>query len=219
MQLPQRAHQPLIKRVKRTVLRTLHWNRFYQEKRPLGMEPRWAMIAAELSDEATLLDVGCNIGIYTRRAAEKGITALGVDLNPRYVERARSLHQDVPGLGFLFMNLGPREIARLPTFDATLCLSVHHQWARRFGLDESWEMVRILLGHTRRKLFFEPASIRSKYETQAPEIVDLDRESIIATNLAALRRVAPPDFSMRCLGESPCMGNEPFRLLFLAERA
>jgi SAM-dependent methyltransferase len=219
MQVSPPTRKPLIKRVKRKVLRSLRWTRHYQLKRPLGMEPRWAMIEAELSDEATLLDVGCNLGIYTRRAAERGMIALGVDLERRHIDKARVMHADVPGLAFLFMNLGPREIARLPTFDATLCLSVHHHWARQFGLDASWEMMRTLLGHTRRKLFFEPASIRSKYEPHAPKIVDNDRGSIIETNLAALRSVAPPDCSVRHLGESPCMGKEPFRLLFLAERA
>jgi SAM-dependent methyltransferase len=219
MQLQHNGRKPLIKRVKKSVLRTLRGNPAYQEKRPLGMEPRWEMIASELSDEATLLDLGCNLGVFTRRAAERGMISLGIDIDAGFIRKARTLHKDVAGLGFMFMNLGPREIARLPQFDATLCLSVHHHWAKQFGLEQSWEMMRTLLSHTRRKLFFEPASIRSKYEANAPEIVDLDRGSIIETNLTALRSVAPPDYSVRHLGESPCMGKEPFRLMFLAERA
>ncbi|MCZ7627411.1 MAG: hypothetical protein C3F12_04115 [Candidatus Methylomirabilota bacterium] len=210
---------PLIKRVKKTVARVWRGNPPYQEKRRGGMDNRWAMISGEISaGDGTLLDLGCNVGVFTRKAAEAGLIALGIDTDAGVVKKARALHQDVPGLGFMIMNLGPREIARLPEFDVTLCLSVHHYWARLFGLEVSWEMIRTLLTHTRSKLFFEPASIRSKYKESAPDIIDLDRNSIINTNVTALRRVAPAGYTVRYLGETPCIGKEPFRLLFIAER-
>ncbi len=209
----------LIKQVKKAVVRAWRGNSPYQEKRRGSMEIRWAMIAAEISDgESTLLDLGCNLGVFTRKAAEAGLISLGIDTDAEVIKKARALHKDVPGLEFMCMNLGPGEIARLPEFDVTLCLSVHHYWARRFGLDVSWEMMRTLLAHTRSKLFFEPASIRSKYKGSAPDIVDLDRNSIIESNVTALRRIAPAGYTVRYLGETPCIGKEPFRLLFVAER-
>lgn len=210
---------PLIKRVKKTVVRAWRGNPPYQEKRRGGMENRWGMIAAEISaGESTLLDLGCNIGVFTRKAAEAGLISLGIDTDAEVIKKARALHEGVLGLGFMIMNLSPREIARLPEFDVTLCLSVHHYWAKEFGLEVSWEMMRTLLTHTRSKLFFEPASIRSKYKESAPNIVDLDRDSIIESNVTALRRIAPAAYTVRYLGETPCIGKEPFRLLFVAER-
>lgn len=209
----------LIKQVKKAVVRAWRGNPAYQEKRRGSMEIRWAMIAADISDgESTLLDLGCNLGVFTRKAAEAGLISLGIDTDAEVIKKARALHKDVAGLEFMCMNLDPSEIARLPEFDVTLCLSVHHYWARRFGLDVSWEMIRTLLAHTRSKLFFEPASIRSKYKGSAPDIVDLDRSSIIEFNMTTLHRIAPAGYTVRYLGETPCIGKEPFRLLFVAER-
>ena len=57
-----------------------------------------------------------------------------------------------------------------------------------------------------------------KYREQGPDIVDNNRDSIIETNLSALRSVASADQTVRYLGETPCLGIEPFRLLFVVER-
>jgi hypothetical protein len=79
-------------------------------------------------------------------------------------------------------------------------------------------MVATLLTRTRRRLLFEPASVRKKYKADAPEIIDLDRDSIIEDTQRQILAAAGDAFTIRCLGETPCLGIEPFRLLFEVER-
>jgi SAM-dependent methyltransferase len=226
--LPSRSKQhvsdkkkPLLKSVKKEVkiLLGLKKPRLpYQAKRVEGTDKRWEMVVTNLtSSDRNLLDLGCNLGLLTRRAADTGLLALGVDVDTGLIRKARSHHSNISNLSFMCLDINPDTIQGLPKFDVILCLSVHHYWARHYGLERSWEMIATLLTKTRHKLFFEPASIRRKYRDNAPEIVDLDRNSIIDYNTRCLTEAATTHQTIRYLGETPCLGREPFRLLFIVE--
>jgi hypothetical protein len=213
--------KPILKRVKKEVkiLLGLKKPRLpYQAKRMEGTDKRWEMIVTNIRPgDRNLLDLGCNLGVLARRATDAGLLALGVDVDPSLIRKARSRHRHIPNLSFMCLELNPETIKSLPEFDVTLCLSVHHYWARHYGLEKSWEMMSTLLSKTQHKLFFEPASIRKKYWDNAPDIVDLDRESIINYNIARLTALATNGQTVRYLGETPCLGRESFRLLFIVE--
>jgi 2-polyprenyl-3-methyl-5-hydroxy-6-metoxy-1,4-benzoquinol methylase len=52
----------------------------FQIKRSLQTEKRWKLIASELSeDDDNLLDIGCDAGVLTSKAARTGRLAIGVD--------------------------------------------------------------------------------------------------------------------------------------------
>ena len=56
-----------------------------------------------LTEGMTVLDIGCGTGTITRGIAEivgAGGRVVGVDSNPALINKARQLHQDVPGLEF-----------------------------------------------------------------------------------------------------------------------
>lgn len=191
----------------------------YQRKRVVGTDQRWGLIAATLDpDDRSLLDVGCNMGILTRRAATAGLTSIGVDVLERAVAAARRQHAKVPGLAFMHLNVDPTTIASLPSCDVTLCLSVHHLWITQNGVESGWGMVSTLLRNTRRKMFFEPASIAKKFNTNEQNFTDLDRQSLQDFNTDQLMKAAGPGWRISFLGETECLGPEPFRLLFLAAR-
>jgi len=215
-------HKPILKRVKREIkiLLGLKKPRLpYQAKRVEGTDKRWEMIVTNIRpSDRNLLDLACNVGILTRRAADAGLLALGIDVDARVVHKARSRHRHISNLSFMCLELNPETIKDLPEFDVTLCLSVHHYWARHYGLEKSWEMMSTLLAKTKNKLFFEPASIRKKYWDNAPDIIDLDRESIINYNVARLTALTTNVQTVHHLGETPCIGRESFRLLFVLER-
>jgi SAM-dependent methyltransferase len=214
--------KPVLKRVKKEmkILLGLKKPRLpYQVDRAEGTDKRWEIILSNIrSGDRNLLDLGCNLGLLARRAADAGLLTLGVDVDAKLIRKARSRHRHIPNLSFMYLELNPETIKDLPEFDITLCLSVHHYWARHYGLEKSWEMMSTLLAKTRRRLFFEPASIRKKYWDNAPKIVDLDRQSIINYNMARLTALANNGETVHHLGETPCLGREPFRLLFVVER-
>jgi hypothetical protein len=95
---------------------------------------------------------------------------------------------------------------------------VHHYWVRIFGEDPAWQIVGELLRRARKKLFFEPASVKRKFGSKHLDFEDLDREAIVEYNTKHLEAAAGPDQSIRVLGETPCRPREPFRMMFLIDR-
>ena len=214
--------KPLLKRLKKEIkiLMGLKKPRLpYQVERAEGTDKRWEMIHTNIrSGDRNLLDLGCNLGVLARRAADAGLLTLGVDVDASLIRKAKSRHRNVHNLSFMCLELDPETIKGLPEFDIILCLSVHHYWARNYGLEKSWEMMSTLLAKARSRLFFEPASLRKKYWDNAPTIIDLDRQSIIKYNMARLTALANNGEAVHHLGETPCLGRESFRLLFVVER-
>jgi len=192
----------------------------YQSKRTLGTEQRWQMIGAQLDEnDRSLLDIGCNLGIFTRQAAERGLLALGLDRLPRAVAKATRQNENVDGLAFMQFELTPDTLAKLPAFDVVMCLSVFHYWIAAYGEATAWLMIRRLIKKTQRKFFFEPASIRKKYGLNAPEgMNDLDRDWLVRYHLERLTEAAGSDRQATYLGETACLGPETFRLMFLVSK-
>ncbi len=213
--------RPLFKRIKKRAKHTLGVKRRlpYQTERTEGTDKRWEIINNYLQPEdRNILDLGCNLGILTHRAAESGLLAIGIDVDNSFIQKARSRFRKIPNLSFLCIDINPDTISFLPEFDVILCLSVHHYWAKYYGLEKSWEMMATLLSKTRNKLFFEPAGQKKKYGQNAPNIIDFDRDSIIQYSTQCLNRMVTKGQSVRYLGETPCIGREPFRFIFLVER-
>jgi ubiquinone/menaquinone biosynthesis C-methylase UbiE len=86
-----------------------------------------ALRALELRADDRLLDVGCGTGAAVRRAAQLVERAVGVDLSPAMIARARELAADVPNAEFR-----EADSERLPfpdeTFTAVLCTTSFHHY-------------------------------------------------------------------------------------------
>jgi hypothetical protein len=88
-----------------------------------------------------------------------------------------------------------------------------------YGETTAWSMVGQLIERTGRKFFFEPASLLKKYGANPPSgVADLDRKGLIEYHLHQLRRVSESDWSVVHLGETTCLGQEQFRLLFMLSK-
>ena len=207
--------KPLRKRIKRS----LGLGKRYQEKRVAGTAARWEMIQRELDAcDRSLLDLGSNIGAMTELAASEGRFALGLEPEPTLFGKALKRARGQESLAFMRYGINPESVLALPAFDVVLCLSVHHHWVRSFGESAAWQIVGELLRRSRNKFFFEPASVKWKCGAQDLDFEDLDTESIVEYNVKHLEAVSEADQSIRLLGETACLGTEPFRLLFLIER-
>ena len=150
------------------------------------------MISARLDDgDRSLLDIACNLGQMTRYAADKGLLALGIDYSSRAINAAYDNHNGTPNLAFMRFEITPESAPKIPSFDVTLCLSVYHYWMQIYGDARAWSMVGALIKRTRRKFFFEPASLLKKYGANPPAgVADLDREGLIDYHLTRLIRVS-----------------------------
>ncbi len=205
-----------MKKTTRKIQKFLRISPLYQAKRATGTEQRWELIRTNLSSsDKSLLDVGCNLGLLTRKAADAGLGAIGVDGMRKAVLRARRLHRDVPRLATMLLDITPDSVEQLPRCDVVLCLSIHHYWVANHGQETAWVMIRKLIEKSQSKFFFEPASRQKKYGTDAPDFVDLDEDSLRAHHLERLRDVAGPHRTVECLGATKCMEPEPFRLMFI----
>jgi ubiquinone/menaquinone biosynthesis C-methylase UbiE len=98
--------------------RTSRWLASLQEQ---------ALEALRLRADDRLLDIGCGTGAGVREAAARVERAVGVDLSPAMVARARELAADLPNVEF-----HEADSERLPfadgTFTAILCTTSYHHY-------------------------------------------------------------------------------------------
>lgn len=128
----------------------------FQSKRAEQTKKRWKLIESELSEyDDNLLDVGCDAGVLTSKAARTGLLAIGIDRHevshsqkkfPGAFERALDLTQDTKNLGFVNMEVTPDNVDSLPSTDVVLLLSVYHYWYREFGKAAAERMLSAFKG-------------------------------------------------------------------------
>lgn len=204
---------PSLRQLKK-LARILRLKPFYQEQRSEAFEVRWSLVESKLSgDDRNLLDIGCNIGDFTARAAARGMFAIGIDAYEEVVAHARRKHRSSPNLAFAWSTFGLLEAKLVPSIDVCLCLSVHHYWARELGEPAAWAMIGELAGKSR-KFFFEPASSHARYGQHRPEFKENDEVSIDQYVHRNFARFAPGRHVER-LGSTSSIRHELFRTLYL----
>lgn len=188
---------------------------FYQEQRGSAFDERWALIEPELSaDDRSVLDIGCNIGQFTAKCADRGMFAIGIDAFEEVVARAVKVNRQRKNIAFGWCPLDPDIVDALPLSDVTFCMSVHHYWSREHGEETSWEMIRKISAKTH-KLFFEPASSYVRYGDHQPEFLENDGPSIDEYVERNFKRIRPEGCTVKKLGVTASIRQEAFRQLYL----
>jgi SAM-dependent methyltransferase len=206
-----------LKRNLKKIARILRVKPLYQQERAAAFAERWAAIEAELDPaDRSLLDIGCNMGSFTAKAAARGMLAVGVDPMEEAVARARSLHSRVKGCGFVWLDIDPRTVKSLPRCDVALCLSVHHYWSRAHGEDGAWQIVGEILARCG-KLFFEPASSHARYGAERPGFVENDEASIDRYVHGRFAAIAS-GHRVKRLVATASIHRERFRAMYLVSR-
>ena len=202
--------QTTLKKITRLI-----WNRKqdYQKTRQAGTKERWKLIESRITGTSSLLDVGCSSGLMTALAAASGLFAIGLDSNWEVLSIARTKCKSSLSLAYVHFVVTPESVTVLPVCDVVLCLSIYHQWHCKFGHEGAQQILHILGTKARKRLFFEPASRRSKYGPKPPTFTDHDERSIIDYNCRMLGGLFGKE-NVEFLGATKASRSESVRYLF-----
>ncbi len=141
-------------------------------------DDRWAIIKNEIdvSKSATMLDIGCAEGFFVEKAASVcGCVALGVDGDVRRLSLAHAsvLLNGVKGAGFIYADISPDLISRLPVSDLVLFQSVLHHIMYNQGVDYSREIMAALRTRVGKVLIFDMGQSDETNNTWASSLPDM----------------------------------------------
>jgi SAM-dependent methyltransferase len=203
-----------LKRNLKKIARVMRLKPLYQQERGAVFEERWAAIADCLDEgDATLVDIGCNMGHFTVAAARRGLFAIGIDPMEEAISRARRQHRKVPGCGFVYLDINLETVGRVPSADVMLCLSVHHYWNRAHGEAGAWKIIGELARRSR-KFFFEPATSHGRYGPDVPPFREHDEAAVAEYVKEGFARVAPGR-KVTHVRTTTSINTENFRSMFL----
>lgn len=125
-----------------------------------GCEDRWQLIREQITrvNATTLIDLGCAEGYFVRRAAaQTGCVALGVDGDVRrlMIAQTAAVADGDDRAGFMFAQINPDFLRRLPVFDVVLYQSVMHHVMYEHGIDHSLEILQLIRRKTAKALIFD----------------------------------------------------------------
>jgi 2-polyprenyl-3-methyl-5-hydroxy-6-metoxy-1,4-benzoquinol methylase len=93
----------------------------------MGIGSRFQTVLSELAPfalkGASLIDIGCNDGVYTIPYCEMGGAALGIDISASLIMRARKLAKEVKSAGFVAMDI-QAELRSYRQYDVALMSEV-----------------------------------------------------------------------------------------------
>ena len=120
---------------------------------------RWTVISKVLSEgPETVLDLGCAEGYFVSRIArEYGCFTVGVDADVRRLTVAQELNviNKNDRAGFMYANISPEFLRKLPPFDVVIFLAVLHHVMYEHGVDYARECMKCIREKTRNALVFE----------------------------------------------------------------
>jgi SAM-dependent methyltransferase len=159
----------------------------------------------------SVLDIGCNAGQVARELS-KDRFVVGIDQKLDL----RGFMEPLSGvaLGEFPFTLGSAKC--IPSFDAVLLLSVHHQWYASRSKSEADRMFAEIVSIARLVVFVEFAALTAKFG-RLERFIDNDAASVQSFAQTYLERFAPSE-KIRLLGACPESRHEPERFMFMLEK-
>jgi hypothetical protein len=139
---------------------------------------RWKIIEGEIiaRNAATMLDLGCAEGYFVQKAASLcSCVALGVDGDARRLALAHAsiLLNKVKGAGFLYADITPELISRLPIHDIVLFQSVLHHMMYSRGTDYAREILVRLRSKIGKIMIFDMGQSDETVNAWAKDLPDM----------------------------------------------
>jgi len=165
----------------------LPWIGLNNARRAKGTIDRWESMKNVLEPNSSVLDIGCDVGYFVFKAAEKGCLAWGMDDN-LYSNLIANYAKHKIGLlnsQFFLQRIDINNINLLPEFDYIILLSVFHHWSKEYGFEKAKGMLSILIRKSKKGLFFEMGQSEMSSEYNIPK-VDGDFETWLKNFLGSI---------------------------------
>ena len=110
-----------------------------------GCDDRWAVIGPILKEKGgSLLDIGCNIGYFSFKAAENGCYSHGIEADSFHITCCNAIKHGTKSKNVLFLKgmVDPDFAEKMPAYDNIINLSVFHHWVKAFGAEQAQEMMK-----------------------------------------------------------------------------
>lgn len=184
-----------------------------------GTRMNVALVTTYLEPGAnSALDVGSNEGVITCAMALAGARAKGVEINGKYVARARALAKRLGSpVQFEARAMSLADIEAHASVDVIAFLSVHHQIVVGQGLKVANDYLRALARKSVRQFFFQPACLAEKYGGKSPGFADNDLPAII-DYFTGVVGGEMPHMTVIGLSQNDMPKHEPLRPMLLFSR-
>jgi hypothetical protein len=164
----------------KTIYQPIPWLGINTGARGIPTVMRWQALSDQLDGNIlTATDIGCNVGYFVFRMAEKGIKCLGLDSAPFaiYLSKVIKATCGFRDTKFVCTKLSPTNISELKSSDVMVCLSVYHHFVVHFGKEDAKDMMKELLRKTNNILFFETGQSEETYMGWAKKLPDMGNDS------------------------------------------
>lgn len=152
----------------------LPWIGLHKARRDAGVLSRWNLIEKELDrlNVHSNMDIGCNVGYFSISIAKKGITALGVEGDPKYYRMLQYTirKMNLKNIGVLSWQLNEESIKMLPAVDSIIFLSVWHHLVKHQGHDSATNILKTLWEKNKKVLFFETGELEMPEHYNLPDM-------------------------------------------------
>ena len=135
-----------------------------------------------LKERGTLVDMGCNAGLFLKEAEEIGFKAIGVDSDPEAIKRGKEW-RDKNGYGYKLIESKMEDVLdSLPMSDYTILANVHYyfyiaDWLRY--LDKLQNKTRYCIVVTADKMNSQPSLASADYNVVRQYFKDWDEVGFI----------------------------------------
>lgn len=176
----------------------------YQDRRT-DLSHRWELISSEIDPDAqNSIDIGCNQGKITKKAAEYGLFSVGIEKKQIALVQARRSTDKLDSCHFLRLELNPKNINQLPAFDVTFLLTVYYHWVSQYGQRAADLMLRSLARRTN-QLFLETPITTDKIPSLRINLNNGDVEEAI---LHHFQEVIGESASVKSIGRTDYKGGK-----------
>ena len=132
----------------------------------------------------SVLDIGCNIGLYSIKMASMGhfVTAIDSSTICKSVCYQASKILNLDNLAVGQMTITPKNIESLPIYDCIFFLNVFHHLCRKYGQETALDMLDHIYRKANMALFFETGqtdTASNKFVKALPDMGDSPKEWMI----------------------------------------